>query len=86
MNKHLQQPDSMGAPPTTGHHSEQLSGPGKKHAVHGPSTQSTFKTDPNLHSQQHSQQHGSINAEAKKQYHNAHKKSSGSHAQKADHN
>ncbi|KAF9563405.1 Breast cancer 2, early onset [Mortierella alpina] len=78
MNKHLQQPDSMAASP---HHPEQLSNPGKKHAAHGPTTQSTFKTDPNLHSQQHS----SDNADAKKQHRNVSKKSSGSHSQKADH-
>ncbi|KAF9933275.1 hypothetical protein BGZ67_004354 [Mortierella alpina] len=76
MNKHLQQPDSMGAHPTTGHHSEQSSSPGRKHAAHGPTMQSTFKTDPNAHSQQH----GSENAEAKKQHHNANKKSAGSHS------
>ncbi|CAO3574739.1 unnamed protein product [Mortierella alpina] len=82
MNKHLQQPDSLSAP-TTGHHSEQSSGPGKKHPVHGPTTQSTFKTDPNLHSQQHS----SEGAEAKKQHHSAHRNTSGgSHAQKAGRN
>ncbi|KAG9322095.1 hypothetical protein KVV02_005579 [Mortierella alpina] len=64
----------MGAHPTTGHHSEQSSSPGRKHAAHGPTMQSTFKTDPNAHSQQH----GSENAEAKKQHHNANKKSAGS--------
>jgi len=78
MNKHLQQPASMGTPPTPGHHSEQLSNPGKKQPTHGPTTQSTFKTDPNLHSQQHS----SDSTKAKKQHHGATKVSSGSHPQK----
>ncbi|KAF9373637.1 hypothetical protein CPB97_000414, partial [Podila verticillata] len=52
MNKHLQQPASMGMPPASTHHSEQSSSPGKKQPSHGPTTQSTFKTDPNMHSQQ----------------------------------
>ncbi|KAG0369347.1 hypothetical protein BGX24_002444 [Mortierella sp. AD032] len=77
MNKHLQQPASMGTPPTA-HHSEQLSNPGKNLSSHGPTTQSTFKTDPNLHSQQQS----SDSTEAKKQLHGSTKKKSGSHAQK----
>ncbi|KAF9215582.1 hypothetical protein BGZ59_000916 [Podila verticillata] len=66
----------MGTPPAPGHHSEQLSSPGKKHPSHGPTTQSTFKTDPNLHSQQ-----SSDSTEAKKQHHGA-KKTSESHLQK----
>ncbi|KAG0319508.1 hypothetical protein BGZ97_002030 [Linnemannia gamsii] len=72
MNKHLQQPASMGTPPTA-HHSEQLSSTGKNHPSHGPTTQSTFKTDPNLLSQQQT--------EAKKQQPGNIKKTSGSHPQ-----
>ncbi|KAF9304191.1 hypothetical protein BGZ74_002178 [Mortierella antarctica] len=70
MNKHLQQPASMGVSPELAQHSEQSSNPGKKQPSHGPTTQSTFKTDPNLHSQQQS----SDSTEAKKQYHGATKK------------
>lgn len=76
MNKHLQQP-AIGTPPAPTHHSEQLSSPGKKQPSHGPTTQSTFKTDPNMHSQQQS----SDSTEAKKQ-HGSTKKASGSHPQK----
>ncbi|KAF9134664.1 hypothetical protein BGW39_006253 [Mortierella sp. 14UC] len=76
MNKHLQQPASMGTPPGA-HRSEQLSNPGKNQPSHGPTTQSTFKTDPNLHHQQQS----SDSTEAKKQHGNI-KKTSGSHPQK----
>ncbi|KAF8927110.1 hypothetical protein BGZ47_002334 [Haplosporangium gracile] len=77
MNKHLQQPASMGTPPRA-HPSEQLSNPGKNHSSHGPTTQSTFKTDPNLHSQEQS----SDTTEAKKQRHEDIKKTAGSHPQK----
>ncbi|KAG9073307.1 hypothetical protein KI688_001099 [Linnemannia hyalina] len=77
MNKHLQQPASMGTPPGT-LHSEQLSTPGKNLPSHGPTTQSTFKTDPNLHSQQQS----SDTTEAKKLHHGNVKKTAGSHPQK----
>ncbi|KAF9290116.1 hypothetical protein BGZ88_007488 [Linnemannia elongata] len=77
MNKHLQQPASMGTPPEP-HHSEQLSSPGKKLPSHGPTTQSTFKTDPNLHNQQQS----SDSTEAKKLHGGNIKKTSGSHPRK----
>ncbi|KAG0020384.1 hypothetical protein BGZ81_009362 [Podila clonocystis] len=77
MNKHLQQPASMGTPPKPAHHSEQLSSHGPKHPTHGPTTQSTFKTDPNLHSQQ--QRSDSTEA---KNYHHGVSKTSGSHPQK----
>ncbi|KAG0292490.1 hypothetical protein BGZ96_004078 [Linnemannia gamsii] len=77
MNKHLQQPASMGTPPTA-HHSEQLSSSGKNHLSHGPTTQSTFKTDPNLHNLQQS----SDSTESKKLHQGNIKKSSGSHPQK----
>ncbi|KAG0040057.1 hypothetical protein BGZ82_005528 [Podila clonocystis] len=76
MNKHLQQPASMGTPPNPAHHSEQSSSHGQKHS-HGPTTQSTFKTDPNLHSQQQS----SDSTEAKNRHPGA-SKTSGSHPQK----
>ncbi|KAG0197828.1 Breast cancer 2, early onset [Mortierella sp. GBA30] len=81
MNKHLQQPASMGTPPTP-HHPEQLSTPTKKQPTHGPTTQSIFKTSPNLQTQQSSDS----SAEAKKHHHGFMKKSSGSHPQKVDHN
>ncbi|KAG0273546.1 hypothetical protein BGZ95_010661, partial [Linnemannia exigua] len=74
---HLQQPASMGTPPGA-HHSEQTSNPTKNHPSHGPTTQSTFKTDPNLQSQQQR----SDSTEAKKLHHGNIKKSSGSHPQK----
>ncbi|KAG0217266.1 hypothetical protein BGX33_011026 [Mortierella sp. NVP41] len=68
----------MGTPPASAHHSEQLSSPGKKQPSHGPTTQSTFKTNPNLHSQQQS----SDSTEAKKQQQGTTKKTPGSHPQK----
>ncbi|KAG0324768.1 hypothetical protein BG000_002049, partial [Podila horticola] len=74
MNKHLQQPASMGTPPTSTH-PEQLSGAHKKQPSHGPTTQSTFKTNPNLDSQQQS----SESTEDKKLHQGSTKKSSGSH-------
>ncbi|KAG0254865.1 hypothetical protein BG011_005459 [Mortierella polycephala] len=82
MNKHLQQPASLGTPPTSTHNEEQINRP-KKHHTHGPTTQSTFKTNPAEQNQQ--QNSGVSEATAKnQQHHGTIKKTSGSHPQKID--
>ncbi|KAF9192223.1 hypothetical protein BGZ50_008741 [Haplosporangium sp. Z 11] len=84
MNKHLQQPASLGNPPTGTHENAEVafSRP-KRHTGHGPNTQSVFKNNPLEQNQQ--QNSASSEADAKKQqHHGAIKKTSGAHPQKVD--
>ncbi|KAF9923175.1 hypothetical protein FBU30_006748 [Linnemannia zychae] len=79
MNKHLQQPASMGLTGAEEAQNEQLSNPPKHHHIHGASTQSTFKVDPNKNPNEQSSER--IEAEKGRQ-HSTTKKTAGSHPQK----